>query len=164
MLASTPHPVQSWISTGFLAFSSNRPSNAKEEPAACARSSPLHLGGCSRARQRRVAVVPAAGGAVQRKVGLCCLRGGSGEAGYPPQTPAGGEQGDADAPMIPTATTKQGFGGVALVTERSTATGGGRGRWFYSVLPDGTLQVGRLSVIYVCRKSLDRNVVDLHRW
>lgn len=35
------------------------------------------------------------------------------------------------------------FGGVALVTERSTATGGSKGRVSYSVLADGTLQVGR---------------------
>lgn len=35
------------------------------------------------------------------------------------------------------------FGGVALVTERSTATGGSTDRRCYSVLPDGTLQVGR---------------------
>lgn len=33
--------------------------------------------------------------------------------------------------------------GVALVTERSTATGGSRGRVSYSVLADGTLQIGR---------------------
>lgn len=33
--------------------------------------------------------------------------------------------------------------GVALVTERSTATGGSKGRVSYSVLADGTLQVAR---------------------
>lgn len=152
MLASTPPPAHSWISPGFLAFSSNRPSSGKDEPA-CTCSSLLPPG-CCRPRQRVVAI-PAASGAVQRKVGICCLRGGSGEAVYLSKTPAGGEQADANTPMIPTATTNQGFGGVALVTERSTATGGGRGRWFYSVLPDGTLQVGRLSVSVRCRASLD---------
>lgn len=35
--------------------------------------------------------------------------------------------------------------GVALVTERSTATGGGKGRVNYSVLADGSLQIGRPS-------------------
>ncbi|CAN0444232.1 unnamed protein product [Pylaiella littoralis] len=35
------------------------------------------------------------------------------------------------------------FSGIALVTERSTATGGSTDRRCYSVLPDGTLEIGR---------------------
>jgi len=147
MLSSTPHQVHGWISPGFLAFSSNRPFNPKEEPATCCPwLSLLSIGCSSRARQHGVFAVPAASGAVQRKVGLCSLRGGSGETGPLPQSPPGGEPRDFHSPTIPTATPEQGFEGVALVTERSMATGGGRGQWFYRVLPDGTLQVGQSSV------------------
>ena len=48
----------------------------------------------------------------------------------------------AEAVAAAAATTTSADFGVALVTERSTATGGSKSRVSYSVLADGTLQVG----------------------
>lgn len=167
MLASARQPVHSWIGSGALAFSSPpRSLSAKDEPAratcptAHACSSPLlqtplpYLGTSPTRRRREIATIisaASASGAARRKVGLSCLRGGSaGADGDAPQaiptatnpsleTEADGERqvqyGGEGGPMV--------FGGVALVTERSTATGGSEGRVSYSVLADGTLEVGR---------------------
>lgn len=168
MLASTPPPVYSWIAPGLLAFSSSRPSNAKKEGQSCC-SSLLHtcllspqVTRCAYARERPGTVIGAASNVFQRPKGLGRLRGGSGDEGDVQQKPEGDGQSTSTAPPnVDTQGGKQGqqapaagfrsqqggptggvFSGVALVTERSTATGGSTGRRCYSVLPDGTLRVG----------------------
>lgn len=171
MLANTPHPSHRWIGPELLAFSVARPSNAKKEEQTCC-SSLLHtcllspqVVRCAHARKRRDLVIgTTASGAVQSQRGLSCLRGGSGDERDSPQGNGGGiptakqaadTQVNKQGPQAPAAafSSQQGasagekggggvFGGVALVTERSTATGGSTGRRCYSVLPDGRLQVG----------------------
>ena len=172
MLASTPPPVYSWIAPGLLAFSSGRPSNAKKEGQSCC-SSLLHtcllspqVTRCAYARERPGTVIGAASNVFRRPKGLGCLRGGSGDEGDVQQKPEGDGQSTSTAPNVDTQAGKQGqqapaagfrsqqgaptggvFSGVALVTERSTATGGSTGRRCYSVLPDGTLRVGPRSSV-----------------
>lgn len=90
-----------------------------------------------------------------KKGGIFCLRGGSDEGDA---LQVGGEEENVKR-ETPTATRASAadsedeawpgaeeegapFGGVALVTERSTATGGSKDRVSYSVLADGTLEVG----------------------
>lgn len=165
MLATTPPPAYSWIGTGLLAFSSARPSNAKKEEQTCCPSllqtcllSPQATR-CAHARKRRGLAIGTASGVLQRKRGLGCLRGGSGDEGDSqqilPTANSVDAQVDKQGQHAPAAGFRSqqgtstggeggggGFGGVDLVTERSTATGGSTGRRCYSVLPDGTLRVG----------------------
>eukprot|EP00752_Nemacystus_decipiens_P014937 g13296.t2 len=119
---------------------------------------------CDHARTRRGIAIGSASGVFQRQVGLSCLRGGSGDEGDSRQTAEGdgsvvlptatNAQVDRQAQQTPaagfrsqerTSTGSDGgravFGGVDLVTERSTAAGGSSGSRYYSVLPDGTLRV-----------------------
>ncbi|CAM9150081.1 unnamed protein product [Laminaria digitata] len=95
-----------------------------------------------------------------RPGGLSCLRGGSSAEGGPHPASKSDEDGGVNGGgsgiiPSPTATGSEGESGeaaaaagtaaefgVALVTERSTATGGSKSRVSYSVLADGTLQVG----------------------
>lgn len=137
--------------------------------------SPLLLPGCSgsRVRKRRdltttTLTTTAIGVFDRRQDGLSCLRGGSDSDSVKEDSPAknpgtkndnGGNQQGQQQPAqeqmqaAGIAETERGggevFGGVALVTERSTATGGRRDRRCYSVLPDGTLQVGRAQQVSV---------------
>lgn len=172
MLASTTQPVYRWTGPEFLAFASARPPNAKQGDQTCCSSllhtcllSP-QVTQCARAPNKRFGLaIRTDNNASQGQGCVSCLRGGSGDERDSPQLP------ESNGQNIPTAmpsvnTPQQGqqqaaaafrsqrgppagehgggkvFGGVALVTERSTATGGSTGRQCYSVLPDGTLRVG----------------------
>ncbi|CAM9973532.1 unnamed protein product, partial [Ectocarpus fasciculatus] len=91
-----------------------------------------------------------------KKGSVFCLRGGSGAEGDALQVGGQEENVKRETPTATSATVADSedgarrgaekggapFGGVALVTERSTATGGSRDRVSYSVLANGTLEVG----------------------
>ena len=180
MLPSTLRPAYSWIDPGLLAFSSARPSTQKKEEQTC--SSLLHtclaspqVTRSARARQRCGLDIGTASGVFQNQGGVARLRGGSSDerdrSRQPPEgngqsTPTGGTP-NVDTHFAqqrtPAGDRREGavFGGVALVTERSTATGGSTGRRRYSVLPDGTLQVGPISSVSTHPIEVDLNFSNI---
>ncbi|CAB1114740.1 unnamed protein product [Ectocarpus sp. CCAP 1310/34] len=171
MLVSMTQPVYNWLGTGVLAFSSPRRTLAEGHsgtscPTTCSSMlrasnfSPSLPAGYSRGVRKRCAIAAFITANEMttmghKKGGVFCLRGGSDEGDT---LQVGGEEENVKR-ETPTATRakaadsedeawpgaqKEGapFGGVALVTERSTATGGSKDRVSYSVLADGTLEVG----------------------
>lgn len=171
MLVSMTQPVCNWLGSGVLAFSSPRrtftegqsgtscPATCSSLLRSCTLSPPLPAG-YSRDFRKRCAIVAftTANEITMRhkKGSIFCLRGGSGTAEDDLQvgreeeivkrddpTATRSSAADSEGEAWPGA-EKEGapFGGVALVTERSTATGGSKDKVSYSVLADGTLEVG----------------------
>ncbi|CAM9093329.1 unnamed protein product [Ectocarpus sp. 6 AP-2014] len=169
MLVSMTQPVYNWLGTGVLAFSSPRRTLAEGQsgtscPTTCSSKlrnfSPPLPAGYSRGVRKRCAIAAFTTANEMttmghKQGGVFCLRGGSDEGDA---LQVGGEEENVKR-ETPTATRASAadsegeawpgaeeegapFGGVALVTERSTATGGSKDRVSYSVLADGTLEVG----------------------